>query len=124
MKLLKLLIGAEFAEKPAEGTDPTPFTLHPDSSGIGRCNRQNSIQFSRCQIFCKDVHGLSRPVDEPERFTLELLFTETTIFMNGYLRYRDGIGCHPVPERSDERRSEEHTSELQSRGHLVCRLLL
>src|SRR5690625_6424794 len=25
--------------------------------------------------------------------------------------------CHP-------RRSEEHTSELQSRGHLVCRLLL
>src|SRR5690625_2841005 len=25
---------------------------------------------------------------------------------------------------SGERRSEEHTSELQSRGHLVCRLLL
>src|SRR5207253_3939861 len=25
---------------------------------------------------------------------------------------------------SEERRSEEHTSELQSRGHLVCRLLL
>src|SRR5690625_6836905 len=24
----------------------------------------------------------------------------------------------------EERRSEEHTSELQSRGHLVCRLLL
>src|SRR5690625_5790383 len=28
-------------------------------------------------------------------------------------------------ERTDvPRRSEEHTSELQSRGHLVCRLLL
>src|SRR5690625_6095806 len=26
--------------------------------------------------------------------------------------------------RSGRRRSEEHTSELQSRGHLVCRLLL
>src|SRR5690625_5429797 len=26
--------------------------------------------------------------------------------------------------RRDEKRSEEHTSELQSRGHLVCRLLL
>src|SRR5690625_7115216 len=25
---------------------------------------------------------------------------------------------------NDGRRSEEHTSELQSRGHLVCRLLL
>src|SRR5207253_11360263 len=24
----------------------------------------------------------------------------------------------------DQKRSEEHTSELQSRGHLVCRLLL
>src|SRR5439155_13640707 len=36
-----------------------------------------------------------------------------------------------TPERSNRaracrasRRSEEHTSELQSRGHLVCRLLL
>src|SRR5439155_20551897 len=28
------------------------------------------------------------------------------------------------PSRSARRRSEEHTSELQSRGHLVCRLLL
>src|SRR5207253_11402252 len=27
-------------------------------------------------------------------------------------------------EREREPRSEEHTSELQSRGHLVCRLLL
>src|SRR5437870_7525843 len=26
--------------------------------------------------------------------------------------------------RGEEARSEEHTSELQSRGHLVCRLLL
>src|SRR5437660_4381984 len=26
--------------------------------------------------------------------------------------------------RAQNRRSEEHTSELQSRGHLVCRLLL
>src|SRR5437870_10679137 len=30
----------------------------------------------------------------------------------------------PYPECSRIRRSEEHTSELQSRGHLVCRLLL
>src|SRR5690625_5579486 len=30
---------------------------------------------------------------------------------------RAAIGCHSA-------RSEEHTSELQSRGHLVCRLLL
>src|SRR5207253_4827241 len=29
-----------------------------------------------------------------------------------------------VVDQVDEIRSEEHTSELQSRGHLVCRLLL
>src|SRR2546422_8358659 len=28
------------------------------------------------------------------------------------------------PRPADEKRSEEHTSELQSRLHLVCRLLL
>src|SRR6266508_6883679 len=28
------------------------------------------------------------------------------------------------PRPAGRRRSEEHTSELQSRGHLVCRLLL
>src|SRR5439155_26070858 len=28
------------------------------------------------------------------------------------------------PDELDPLRSEEHTSELQSRGHLVCRLLL
>src|SRR5207253_9070809 len=32
---------------------------------------------------------------------------------------RVGVADHVVDERS-----EEHTSELQSRGHLVCRLLL
>src|SRR5439155_21897104 len=30
----------------------------------------------------------------------------------------------PVVRCSTSKRSEEHTSELQSRGHLVCRLLL
>src|SRR5437870_10347235 len=29
-----------------------------------------------------------------------------------------------LPKSQSPRRSEEHTSELQSRGHLVCRLLL
>src|SRR5690625_6935671 len=38
---------------------------------------------------------------------------------------RPGGGCSSrVRGRSTGWRSEEHTSELQSRGHLVCRLLL
>src|SRR5258705_1213784 len=30
----------------------------------------------------------------------------------------------PIPQREIDNRSEEHTSELQSLRHLVCRLLL
>src|SRR5579884_2423525 len=40
----------------------------------------------------------------------------------------EGFAVTAMPQieggRLDEQRSEEHTSELQSRGHLVCRLLL
>src|SRR3989442_6539324 len=32
--------------------------------------------------------------------------------------------ARPIPHHDRECRSEEHTSELQSRPHLVCRLLL
>src|SRR5687768_17621587 len=35
----------------------------------------------------------------------------------------DGDPYYPIP-RPENARSEEHTSELQSRLHLVCRLLL
>src|SRR5690625_5131298 len=45
-----------------------------------------------------------------------ILFTETTTL---------GIRYYPLTvHRAERTRSEEHTSELQSRGHLVCRLLL
>src|SRR3712207_7635002 len=36
----------------------------------------------------------------------------------------DGLGDEPGVGRQAVRRSEEHTSELQSRQYLVCRLLL
>src|SRR5437870_6742060 len=60
----------------------------------------------------------------PPRSTL---FPYTTLF-----RSFNCDGCHGGgavgavgPSLADGRwRSEEHTSELQSRGHLVCRLLL
>src|SRR2546422_1140516 len=35
-----------------------------------------------------------------------------------------GVGITDAAERDSQKRSEEHTSELQSRLHLVCRLLL
>src|SRR5690625_6405985 len=34
------------------------------------------------------------------------------------------VSTRVLPEPAPATRSEEHTSELQSRGHIVCRLLL
>src|SRR2546422_6077653 len=76
-------------------------------------------------------------IRRPPRSTL---FPYTTLFRSG----RSGDADHPVLVEADTRhvaiqidvgrerrrvgdsdvRSEEHTSELQSRLHLVCRLLL
>src|SRR5437870_10125246 len=61
----------------------------------------------------------------PPRSTL---FPYTTLFRSARQRsrgFRDGPDdlAGNLPGRVG-RRSEEHTSELQSRGHLVCRLLL
>src|SRR6266702_7056681 len=59
-------------------------------------------------------------IRRPPRSTL---FPYTTLFRSALV---GGIDCgHDVARIAGRRdRSEEHTSELQSRGHLVCRLLL
>src|SRR6266702_5416347 len=59
-------------------------------------------------------------IRRPPRSTL---FPYTTLFRSPGGRWaRDAPARQPSP--GYPRRSEEHTSELQSRGHLVCRLLL
>src|SRR5690554_7472351 len=71
-------------------------------------------------------------IRRPPRSTL---FPYTTLFRSrrrlrapfGDARGFRGMGGEPGFDRSDpvgRERSEEHTSELQSRPHLVCRLLL
>src|SRR5258707_6960728 len=68
-------------------------------------------------------------IRRPPRSTL---FPYTTLFRSRFATVRAGgrrwvvVSGHACPDRSarHERRSEEHTSELQSRQYLVCRLLL
>src|SRR6266498_5643154 len=62
-------------------------------------------------------------IRRPPRSTL---FPYTTLFRSGAARTgrRDGAARVRRPRRAGPPRSEEHTSELQSRPHLVCRLLL
>src|SRR5438477_2780254 len=59
----------------------------------------------------------------PPRSTL---FPYTTLFRSSCpeLRGDNRLGHRSFPSRVGARRSEEHTSELQSHVNLVCRLLL
>src|SRR3989442_4705973 len=59
-------------------------------------------------------------IRRPPRSTL---FPYTTLFRS-HVTTRQDIQIHWVPIEGIWMRSEEHTSELQSRPHLVCRLLL
>src|SRR3712207_7803896 len=70
-------------------------------------------------------------IRRPPRSTL---FPYTTLFRSlGQVRSSEGSvrqvevcqsGRRRLPSRGSDARSEEHTSELQSRQYLVCRLLL
>src|SRR5439155_10958618 len=63
-------------------------------------------------------------IRRPPRSTL---FPYTTLFRSPEDvadHQRAELGGRRLRQRAGELRSEEHTSELQSRGHLVCRLLL
>src|SRR5687768_13680509 len=48
----------------------------------------------------------------------------TDVRICGFSKPQRGFVCQPKVARHELPRSEEHTSELQSRLHLVCRLLL
>src|SRR4051812_49781275 len=63
-------------------------------------------------------------IRRPPRSTL---FPYTTLFRSGSVlgsRSRLGLGREGCRHPSRPRRSEEHTSELQSHVNIVCRLLL
>src|SRR6267143_5290673 len=60
-------------------------------------------------------------IRRPPRSTL---FPYTTLFRSRRKRWKRTADFWPAPGSSRSSRSEEHTSELQSQFHLVCRLLL
>src|SRR2546421_3070435 len=91
--------------------------------------------FPTCSCLCWFLFFFFLMIRRPPRSTL---FPYTTLFRSP--RVRSGRAAHraraqpAVPgepdarlrgaRQADGRRSEEHTSELQSRSDLVCRLLL
>src|SRR5437870_8294361 len=91
--------GAKLAENAASGRRQVPFLVLR-----AQVHRSYSIvEFAELENWI--------PARANRRFSM----TEFTVNPN----HREG--SQPSTGR---KRSEEHTSELQSRGHLVCRLLL
>src|SRR2546422_3096552 len=56
--------------------------------------------------------------------TKRVLPTQLVLLAMGFLGPDNGLGVEQDQRTNLKARSEEHTSELQSRLHLVCRLLL
>src|SRR5258708_35598695 len=98
---------------------PPRSTLFPYTT-LFRSLGQPFIARNMCEIF-----GPTRIGDVDERGAVELLRTRQRIERFGDLARTPvmaDIG-DPAPRLlMDGRRSEEHTSELQSPDHLVCRL--
>src|SRR5206468_12941289 len=94
-----------------------------------------SLSFS-CSVHHPDLHSFPtrRSSDLPspavDRAGLQYIRHCSWAFCNRSLLLRFATkvvaACHPCPEcgAAAGNRSEEHTSELQSRSDLVCRLLL
>ena len=69
-----------------------------------------------CMAGCATLQNSanSPPETEPDQVMVEAKFTEAGVLLS----------APRIIAISGEERSEEHTSELQSRRNLVCRLLL
>src|SRR5207253_6250841 len=86
---------------------------HPATSAIFPLSLHDALP-----IFFLDMHPLNKP---------EVLIGQAQTKFDADGRLTDEVGRGLIRDllvALEEIRSEEHTSELQSRGHLVCRLLL
>src|SRR5207253_9160098 len=88
----------------------------------------SSTLFPYTTLFRSAIEFRHLPVEKREVRTL--LLDDGDRFLSGRRFADDRHVLERPQQRNQERprtcrsRSEEHTSELQSRGHLVCRLLL
>src|SRR3990172_5767362 len=108
-----------FIEEPHPGRDLFPFRVGGEDRKSTRLNSSHGY-ISYAVFFFNDTATT-------EIYTLSLHDALPILYRGGFSRglHRRASsrpGPFPIPGRWG--RSEEHTSELQSRLHLVCRLLL
>src|ERR1041385_4310840 len=82
------------------------------------------LDFGLRAYFAVTITGPADSIGYPTTITIDSIAADsgTTVPMGINLGNAKGLSF--VGRLTNDRRSEEHTSELQSRLHLVCRLLL
>src|SRR5690554_7244604 len=81
-------------------------------------------QKSFCCVGCKTVYEIFKQSDLTSYYDIEKNPGATPQDTKGKFDFLDNDKIVDKLLEFNEERSEEHTSELQSRPHLVCRLLL
>src|SRR5207249_5243606 len=102
--------------------DTTPTRLYPLSL-------HDALPISTCDDFAAMTHECFEHFLEAEQFRLSFLQCDHVDAEHRFHRsvfeqiVQDHVGDFAALEQFVQTRSEEHTSELQSRFDLVCRLL-
>src|SRR5215813_10367386 len=104
-------------------TMPDPLSVPTSSCREQALPEMPRSPFRSHERFCPILFFFFNHTSTTEIYTLSL---HDALPISSCCRWTPGPGScpAPAPSRTASRRSEEHTSELQSRPHLVCRLLL
>src|SRR5690625_5404925 len=89
---------------------------------IFNCEEKALHRRHKNSIYHRLTNALTNAEDKPIHFSSGLHWEASKLSRAAYRLQHKVI--EPRIKRLVNFRSEEHTSELQSRGHLVCRLLL
>src|SRR5439155_10265617 len=123
--------------RPARGGEAAAVPQQPEVGAEDRARRRRAEAHEHLGLDRRDLRlhprAAGRELAEARRLVYAALAALDELEVLDRVRHVEALaaeahlGQRPVEHlarRTDERRSEEHTSELQSRGHLVCRLLL
>src|SRR5690625_6517698 len=103
------------------------ITNQPILAGMPRVSTISSVVHQQDRkTLGLQLFGKANPVVSVGRIPRSNQYREVTIPRTRCRWRKPGVQFQPVRSVQGQifTRSEEHTSELQSRGHLVCRLLL
>src|SRR5690625_5400804 len=97
---------------------------HPERFFVAEIIREKIFELFRQEVpYAVQVNIVAYEENDAGKDVIDAEIVVERDSQKGIIIGKQGQALKKVGIRT-ERRSEEHTSELQSRGHLVCRLLL